>query len=168
VIDANLLFFKTASSQDYHPRYVVQDTINTPALLAKNVDATQLHGAMGAGYLPLYEVDDAKDVSPEATRCKALMRAAREDTGEAIALALMLNACDSVFYLEKALTAGGSVSAAGLRAGAARLGAIPSHLTYGSLVRPARRDGATRIRDFEYVDSCSCFRHTSTATYPVP
>lgn len=168
VIDANLFFFQTANSQGYRPRYVIQDTINTPALLAKNVPASQLHGSMGAGYLPLYEVDDPSDPSPEATRCKAMMRAAGEDTSEPIALAFMLHACDAVFFLEKAVTAGGAASAVGLRAGAARLGASPSHLTYGSLLSVDRRDGASRIRDFDYVDACSCFRHPSVTTYPVP
>jgi hypothetical protein len=168
VIDANLIFFQTADSQDYHPRYVIQDTINTPALLAKNVSASQLHGSMGAGYLPLYEVDDPRDPSAEATRCKAMMRAAGEDTSQAIALAVMLHACDAVFFLEKALTAGGAITPAALRAGSAALGPIPSHLTYGTLVATGKRDGASRIRDFEYVDACSCFRHSSTVTYPVP
>jgi ABC-type branched-subunit amino acid transport system substrate-binding protein len=167
VIDANLLFFKGADSQGYHPRYVIQDTINTPALLTKNVGASQLHGAMGAGYLPLYEVDNPPDPSPEATRCKALMRKAGEDTTNAVAAALMLHECDAVAFLEQALTAGGAVSAAALRAGAASMGPFASHLTYASRITGSRHDGATRVRDFDYVDACSCFRFTSPTTYPV-
>ena len=96
----------------------------------------------------------------KATRCKALMRNAGEQASDATALAFMLHFCDAVSFLEQALTAGGSVSAAGLRAGAARLGTIPSHLTYGSQITATRRDGATRVRAFDYVDACSCFRHT--------
>ncbi len=168
VIDANLLFFQNAASQDYHPRYVVQDTINSPALLAQNVPASQLHGAMGAGFLPYYEVPSPQDPSVEATRCKAIMRKAGEDTTQAVALVFMLQACDAVLFLERALTAGGEVSAAGLRTGVSRLGAFPSHLTYGSRLTVGVRDGASRIRDFDYADACSCFRHPSATTYPVP
>lgn len=165
VFDANLIFFQTADSQGYRPRYAIQDTINTPALLAQNVGASQLHGSMGAGYLPAYEVEDPQDVSPEATRCLALMRAAGQDTTQTIARAYMLHYCDAVAFLEKALTAAGTVSVKGLRDGAATLGSVTSHVTYGTRVTATRRDGATRIRDFDYVDACSCFRHPSTTTY---
>ena len=49
------------------------------------------------------------------------MRAAGEDTSQPIALGLMLHACDAVYFLEKALTAGGAVSTAGLRKPAGEL-----------------------------------------------
>lgn len=165
VFDANLVFFQTADSQGYRPRYAIQDTINTPALLAQNVGASQLHGSMGAGYLPAYEAEDAPDVSPEATRCLTLMREAGQDTAPTIARAYMLHYCDALAFLEKALTSAGTVSVRGLRDGAAALGSVPSHVTYGTRITAARRDGATRIRDFEYVDACTCFRHPSTTTY---
>ncbi len=165
VIDANLLFFQTSASQDYRPRHVIQDTINTPALLAQNVPPSQLRGSMGAGYLPLYEVENPPDTSEEAARCKALMRAAGEDTRPALALAFMLHACDAVFFLDRALTAAGEVSTAGLRNGAVKVGISSSHLTYGSEVLQARRDGATRVKDFAYVEDCRCFRHSSSTTY---
>ena len=168
LFNANVLFYKGADSQGYKPRYGVDDTIATPALLAQNVSKSQLHGAMGAGYLPAYEVPSAKDVSPAATRCKAMMKRAGEDISQPLALAFMLHVCDAMSFLEKGFQAGGAVTAAALESGLARLGSFESTITYRSTPTQAHHDGAAALRDYVYQDGCGCFAFVSTTTYPVP
>jgi ABC-type branched-subunit amino acid transport system substrate-binding protein len=168
VFNANVLFYKSADSQGYRPRYAVDDTIATPALLTQNASASQLHGSMGAGYLPTTEVENPPDVSPAATRCKKLMRDAGEDVSQSLVLTIVLNVCDALSFLEQTLTLGGVISAAGLQAGLAKLTHFESAVTYRSRVSPTLHDGGAGVRDFVYVDSCTCYRFPSTAIYPVP
>jgi ABC-type branched-subunit amino acid transport system substrate-binding protein len=168
VFNANVLFYKDADNQGYKPRYAIDDTIATPALLAQNVGKSQLHGAMGAGYLPVYEVPAPQDVSPAATRCKALMRKAGEDVSQSLTAAYVLHVCDAMSFLEKGFAAGGAVSAVGLQQGLARMGPFESTITYRSTPTPAHHDGAAGIRDFVYRDDCGCFAFVSKSVYPVP
>lgn len=168
VFSANLLFYKGADSQGYKPRYAVDDTVPTPALLAENVGRSQLHGAMGAGYLPVYEVPAPQDVSPSATRCKELMRKAGEDVSQSLTAAYVLHVCDAMSFLERGFAAGDSVSAVGLQRGLARMGPFESALTYRSTPSPTHHDGAAAIRDFAYDDDCGCFAFVSPRLHPVP
>jgi len=172
VFNANVLFYKDAESQRYYPRFAVDDTTPTPALMAQNVAQPGrkgiLHGAMGAGYLPAYEVPSPKDVSPAATRCKDMMRRAGENTGESLTLAYVLHACDAMWFLEKAFAAGGELTTHGLRRGLAVMSPHVSTITYGSKITVGHRDGANRVRDFAFDDACGCFEHPSTRTYAVP
>jgi hypothetical protein len=168
VFHANVLFYKGADSQGYKPRYAVDDTVPTPALLAQNVGKSQLHGAMGAGYLPVYEVPAPQDVSPSATRCKELMRRAGEDVSQSLTLTYVLHVCDAMSFLERGFAVGGEVSAVGLQRGLARMGRFESSITYRSTPTPTHHDGAAGIRDFVYVDDCGCFAFTSSRIHPVP
>lgn len=168
VFNANVLFYRDADSQGYKPRYAVDDTVATPALLAQNVGKSQLHGAMGAGYLPAYEVPRPQDVSPAATRCKQLMTRAGEDVHQPLTLAYVLQACDAMNFLERGFAAGGAVSAVGLRNGLSRMGPFQSSITYRSTPSPSHYDGASGIRDFTYRDDCGCFAFPSSRIFPVP
>jgi ABC-type branched-subunit amino acid transport system substrate-binding protein len=168
VFSANVLFYKGADSQGYRPRYAVDDTVATPALLAQNVGKSQLHGAMGAGYLPVYEVPAPPDVSPSATRCKELMRKAGEDVSQSLTMAYILHVCDAMNFLERGFTAGGAVSALGLQRGLARMGRFESSITYRATPTPAHHDGAAGVRDFVYDDDCGCFAFASSRVYSVP
>ena len=171
VFNANVLFYKDAESQGYYPRYAVDDTIATPALLAQNVGRPgvkgPLHGAMGAGYLPAYEVPNPTDVSPAATRCKQLMSKAGEDLSQSLTLVLVLHICDAMTFLDASLEAGGELSGAGMQRGLSSLNGYQSTITYQGAPTAAHHDGARRIRDFGYDDECGCFVFPSATTYPV-
>jgi ABC-type branched-subunit amino acid transport system substrate-binding protein len=168
MFSANVLFYKGADSQGYKPRYAIDDTVPTPALLAQNVGKSQLHGAMGAGYLPIYEVPTPQDVSPSARRCRELMRKAGENLSQSLTVAYVLHVCDAMNFLERGFAAGGAVSAVGLQQGLSRMGRFESSLTYRSSPTPGHHDGAAAVRDFVYDDDCGCFAFVSTQIHPVP
>lgn len=171
VFNANVLFYKDAESQGYYPRYALDDTIATPALMAENVGRPgvkgPLHGAMGAGYLPAYEVPDPKDVSAAATRCKQLMTKAGEDLSKSLTLVLVLHVCDAMTFLDAAMEAGGELSGAGMQRGLGSLRGYESTVTYEGRPTSTNHAGATRIRDFVYDDACGCFAFPSTSTHEV-
>ena len=171
VFNANVLFYKDAESQGYYPRYALDDTIATPALMAQNVGRPgvkgPLHGAMGAGYLPAYEVPDPKDVSPAATRCKQMMTKAGEDLSQSLTLVLVLHVCDAMTFLDAAMESGGELSGAGMQRGLASLRGYESTVTYSGRPTATNHDGASRIRDFVYDDPCGCFVFPTPTTYAV-
>jgi hypothetical protein len=165
VFGASVLFYQSAQSQGYHPRYAVDDSANTVQLMAKNAPKTQLHGALGAGYLPMSEDDTYSSRNPAARRCLGLMTKAGLDISNRFAVTYMLAICDRFWTLERALAAGGTLSPAGFLAGLGRLPqATDSAGTYSITLNGQRRDGAYRLQSFEYVDSCSCFRLTGRIT----
>jgi len=167
VFHANLFFYQNAQSQGYHPRYAVDDTISTPALLATLVSADQLRGSMGAGYLPTTEVPNPPDPSPATGRCRKLMRAAGEDTSDAIAFAVMLNECDAINLLVEATSLAGGLSLDALHRGTGLLGkAFEPALTYRTSFTGTDHAGAGVVRDFRYNEPCGCFAFPDAKLHP--
>ncbi len=121
MFNANLLFYQGAGSQRLHPRYAVDDTIDTPQLLAQNVGKEQLHGAMGAGYQPLNEVENFGSVGPAADQCIALDAGRRaEDRGAVHARRDGSASATSSTCSPPPIRGGGSAHAGGVRRGAQR------------------------------------------------
>jgi hypothetical protein len=172
VFDANVLFYKAAESQRYSPRYAIDDSVATPALLASNVaspgEKGQLHGSMGAGYLPAYEVPQPQDVSPAATWCLELMRKAGEDVKQSLVRVIVLSECDAMTFLASAVTAGGAATPSGMQQGLLALRGYSSTITYQGLPTQTHHDGARRVRDFVFDDDCGCFAFPDKQTFPVP
>jgi hypothetical protein len=172
VFNANVLFYKDADSQRYYPRYGIDDTVATPALLASNVakpgQKGPLHGSMGSGYLPAYEVPDPQDVSPAATWCKELMRKAGEDVSQSLIRVIVLAECDAMTFLVAAMKAGGAATPEGMQRGLLDLHGYRSTITYEGQPTQAHHDGARRLRDFTFDDACGCFAFPASRTYPVP
>lgn len=169
MFNANLLFYKNADSQNYHPRYAIDDYIATPYLLSRNVGKSQLHGAIGAGYRPLDEVPKASDPTPAATRCKELMRKSGQDTSKQFTVSVMLSVCDVFNLLEAGIRAGRDVSAAALVNGIESLGTrFQPTVTYRSIFNRGRHAGGSGVRDFVYSDACGCFKFPDSKIHPVP
>lgn len=172
VFNANVLFYKDAESQRYFPRYAIDDSIATPALLASNVarpgQKGSLHGSMGAGYLPAYEVPNPQDVSPAAAWCKELMRKAGEDVTQSLIRVIVLHECDAMSFLVATMTAGGAATPDGMQRGLLNLKGYSSTITYQGLPTQAHHDGARRVRDFTFDDACGCFAFPDNRTYAVP
>jgi hypothetical protein len=161
VFYANILFYKDADSQGYHPRYNVDDLIG-PDLLAQNVTASQLHGAMGSGYQPLLEVDGAAGPSAASGRCLAVMRAAGQTPSTQLSRQSMYEMCSHWYLTERIFAKASAPTASAFRAGLETLGtAFSSAVTYGTDFGPSRHFGATWIRDYSYNDACGCFKFTS-------
>ena len=165
VFSASVLFYQDAQSQAYHPRYAVDDSANTVQLMAQDAPKAQLHGAIGAGYLPMSEDDNYTSRNPAARRCLTLMTRAGIDISNRFAVTYMLAICDRFWTLERALNTAGTLSPTGFLAGLGRQPrGIDSAGTYAITLNDRRRDGAFRMQSFAYADSCSCFHLTGRVT----
>jgi ABC-type branched-subunit amino acid transport system substrate-binding protein len=165
VFGASVFFYQDADSQNFRPRYAVDDSANTVQLMAQNAPKSQLHGSLGAGYLPMSEDDSYNSTNAAAKNCLRIMRDAGIDTTNRFATTYMLAVCDRFWVLERAVTASGALTPSGVLQG---LGRLPTGMdsagTYAMTLGPAHRDGAFRLRSFSYVDSCSCFRLAGPTT----
>lgn len=165
VFGASVLFYQDAESQGFRPRYAVDDTANTVQLMAQNAPKSQLHGSLGAGYLPMSEDDNYTSTNAAAKNCLRIMRDAGIDITNRFAVTYMLGICDRFWILARAVAASGTLTPAGVLLGLGRLpAALDSAATYAMTLSQARHDGAFRLRGFAYVDNCSCFRLTGPTT----
>jgi hypothetical protein len=167
VFHAAFFFFQAAQNQQYRPRYSI-DSVVPPALTAQNVGASQLHGALGVGFMPTQDVDAAQDpgdVSPQVRRCKDIMRKAGVPApASRDAQFSLVSQCESMWALAEALKTAGRPDPDALSAAFRALGARPSVITFTEHWGGGRRASAGTVADLRYVDSCSCFSYTSVRT----
>lgn len=166
VFGAALLFYKAAANQSYHPRYGL-DSIVPPALLASQVKADQLHGALGIGWRPTWDVNQTEDpgpVSPLATRCTDIMRNAGEDVSTRTVIFLSHSECEQLWSLASAFEKGGAVSLSALKTGFDALGSPTPVVSFGERWAPDRHASNTTVADLVYQDGCGCFTYTKTRT----
>ena len=151
-----------AEGQHYRPRYFIPFE---PQVIAGNVPAGQMNGAMAESYIPALDVkEDPGPPTAATTACLSLMRAAGQDITSATARYLMESVCDGFFFLEAAAKARGSLS--DLTPGFESLGSrLPSALTWGTDLGPGRHASAVWLRDAGYAASCSCFVYTSNRNH---
>jgi hypothetical protein len=163
-----LLFPQSAESQHYRPRYAVS-TAAAPLLVQSATPPEQLNGALGVGYFPSYDVDNAQDPgdpSPAAAHCREIQRAAGNDTNQRESWNLMGKACDGFAYLSAA------VDAVGLRNDAIALGtpqltSLEATGTFHIAFGPGRPDGVGAVRDLGYDATCECFAYLSAENHPL-
>ena len=162
---ALLLFGASASSQDYHPGYLLSS--NAQAHLAtesgSGFTSDQLPQIHGVGNMPYADVSDS---APSAVdkRCMNLLRAASvtpgnyDDTGQAVF------SCGPFLLLEAALRrSDGDASADALAHAIAALGttfSAPGILGGTTRYGATTRDGGYLVQTFGYVASCSCIRYS--------
>lgn len=166
VFGAALFFYKAADNQQYHPRYAI-DSLAVPALTAQNVGPSQLHGALGIGWRPTQDVDEAQDpgpVSPLATRCTKLMKDAGEDVSTRTVVYLSHIACEQMWSVAAALRKGGASTVPAMVAGFGSLGRVVPTLSFGERWAPDRRASNTTVADLRYDDACRCFTYTKART----
>lgn len=161
-------FTQQAESQNYRPRYTV-NTSNWPQQQLQLSPHRQLSGALGVGYRPTQDVDNARDpgdVSKAATRCRKLMRDAGEPTSDRDAMVFNVMSCDGIWFLADAIDKGGDeLSTVGLRRGVRALGSVPSASTFRMSFPQGRPDGASALRDLVFRNDCAggqaCYAYSS-------
>jgi hypothetical protein len=161
--DLALFFMTTAESQGYHPRYGMNSQ-DAGQVLAANVPADQLHGAIGIGWLATVDVPPQNDPPrwPGRQHCYDLMRAQRVTFPSPYAELVADTVCDQAGLLAAALVAGGTPTSDRLIAGLNSLGrSFPLAATFAGLFGPDNHDGAGAVRDVAFEDGCRCFRYTS-------
>jgi ABC-type branched-subunit amino acid transport system substrate-binding protein len=167
VFQANILFYQGADRQGYHPRYAFDDTLNATGI-AGNTAASQLHGAMGSGYLPYWDASLAEAPTAASKQCLDIMRKVGLPAADQSTASTMMGFCDAFTMLAASVRAGGALTAAGMMSGVRALGTTyGSATTYRTRFATGRLDGAAAIRDFYYDDACSCFAFRNSQLHPV-
>ncbi len=150
-----------AASQDYYPRYgYTSDEVLSN--VAANVPARALEGARFVGWWPAQDVTDPASYPTAARRCLTFMRkhgfaiSTGNQRGDA------LGACESISFLERALTAGGEpMSRTSLFTGARGLRTYQPTNTFRLRITARNYDGVSTIRQGRWDSHCGCFAYTS-------
>jgi ABC-type branched-subunit amino acid transport system substrate-binding protein len=149
------VFPTVAESQHYRPLYGITSD-DGPDFMATNAPKAQLTGAMAVGWEPQYDVPNSDAVLQHDAlwrQCAQVMRRAGFTPRDG-------RRCTAVYFLERALRGGSSVTPQALRAGAGRLGPTPySTQTYATSFVPGRYDGVGAVRVLRFVPDCTCFRY---------
>lgn len=163
--DAALItFLPAAAAQNYRPRYGLA-SLSGPALISLVATPGQLNGALGVGFMPPQDVDNAHDpgdLSPEEKHCREVMQQAGQPTSSRLAWAVMALFCDGFNFLATAVNKGG-LSAQGVRQGAAKLGSLAPVSTFAISFPGGRPDGVGAVRDLGYQSGCNCFVYLNDA-----
>jgi hypothetical protein len=154
VIDT--IFPPAAESQGYRPRYGL-DSAEGPASWTDNAQPEQLNGALAIGWNVRLDLGQeyVNDGNKLWSYCRDYMR--KHGAPEAGAYG-----CGGFFFLQEALARAPEVNAAGVRAGADRLGSTPWTVSnYGSAVQAGRFDRAGATVLYRYDAGCNCFKASS-------
>ena len=167
------LFMLTAATQKYFPRYGLSSADGPEAVLASNIPAAVLHGSMGAGWSPSLDVNDANDpgdTSSAETTCKGIFSKAGFDfTGRRLAEAIAFSYCDGLRIISEGATAGVGLTPLSIYQGVVTIAPTwKSALSFGSGLTPTHLTIPGAVRPFAFVDSCTCFRYTSTKNTLLP
>ena len=163
-----LLFPQAAESQRYRPRYLVS-TAQALLLVQGTAPPAQLKGALGAGYFPSYDVDNAHDpgeVSPYESHCKEAQRRGGTNPNQRNAFNAMGKACDGFRFLEVAITKGG-LSTDGIRRAVPLLSFIEPAGAFSISFSGGRLDGAAAVRDIGYDVGDRAFYYLSRTNHPM-
>jgi ABC-type branched-subunit amino acid transport system substrate-binding protein len=157
------LFGLAANNQRYYPRYGYTSQQLPGAFLQSSAPPQTLRGSAGVGWLPVFDVDAARDpgISQPAKRCLDVMARAGLDMSNRSARGTAFAVCEGTFLLQQALTNAGRADTAGFFTGLDQLrDKFLSVNTFRTQLSPTRRDGAAEVRNFRYVDGCQCFEYT--------
>lgn len=162
-IDSAQFFFMTAArSQHYLPRYGITTYNGPQALLQANGDPAQLAGAVGLGWYPSLDTDQAHDPGPGpgTKECLQALAAGGQTFTGRFAEAFGLAVCDGIHLAAFGAQAGGGLSPAAVRAGIVRLGAhFPAGGPFASGLSSTNFGLPGTGRDLVWDSNCSCFTY---------
>jgi hypothetical protein len=162
------LLASQAESQGFRPRYGLS-TNNLPFVMEENSPKEQLKNAIGVGWLPGDDVAAPRtpDSAPEKA-CAQVLKDAGAALPSRYAYSNAMNYCDSLLFIQAALSRAPSLTPAGFKAGAAATGAsFGSPYTFSTDFGGKRADGAAAWRAFRFQPDCSCFRYEG-GNRPIP
>lgn len=166
-----LLFLQSAENQDYRPRYGLTSQ-SGHTVIAKQVPERQMHGALGVGWLPQFDVPvSERPDNPAAAECLAMFKEHGEEPADDNNRAVMLSICESINFVKAALEAGlPDLTAESYARGAESLGEFASLNSFANYVGQGRHDAAAYYRTVAYdADSgCVCFHYTSDLIADLP
>jgi len=161
-----------AEQQHYRPRYAITTFDGLSSLTTSTSPPGQLNGSLGLGWLPVSDVDAARDpgpVSPSETHCLDVMKAGGQASTDRLVQTTQLIICDAFSFIATALTNGRDVTPEAFRRGVAALGSgFASAMTFQERYGPSRFDGASAGRDLAYVAACNCYAYPDRTDHPFP
>ena len=162
---STLLFMQQADSQKYHPRYGINSG-NNLRVVTKIVAKEQLQGAIGMGWVPRMDLDEAdqptsKYANSARKSCYARMQKAQATSSGFNETSAMMY-CATFDALRDRWAAMAQPSAAGLVASLEGFGSrfvdpeVPA-----TWMSRTQHDGLGGIYDYAYDLSCTCMKYTS-------
>jgi hypothetical protein len=153
------LWFPQAQSESFNPVYGLS-SIDWPSHFAGFAPNQQMHGAIGVGWLPAFDVltDQDPGGNPAATLCKKILQAAGQtpDAGRS-------NRCDTIFFIKTVLDRTASFTADGIRQTVEQLGtSFAPAASFSTQFGPGRYDGPASYRYMYFDDGCTCMRYRGT------
>jgi ABC-type branched-subunit amino acid transport system substrate-binding protein len=159
---ATVIFMQDAEQQRYRQRYAMSSYL-TPTQLALNVPPAQLNGAVGIGWNPGIDVEDAQDPgSPAQSACLAtLARSGVTFTSsQRFAKTAAWALCDAIQIPVAGAARAGKLDPDGLFSGITGLGPrFPVSTAFRNFVTPSHRTITGSARDLKFVNACTCFAY---------
>ena len=159
-----LLFFDTnARSQGYAPQYAI--TSNSPVGATTGQFSDEQHSRMrGIGWSPNTDTR-APALNASAKKCDAMLKKQGLTPQNQAEAALGRSVCDVFLYFKASVeAAGGRTDGESLSTGiaaAAKTYLSPSALGGRLQLDKGRQDGPSQVAEFDFADSCRCFRYIS-------
>ena len=171
ISDGALFYFAVgARSQGYRPRFGVSTYDGPQALLDANGDRSQLNGAMGVGWYPTLDVDEAYDPGPgpgTAQCLLALKRGGQTFGGKRFAQAFGMALCDGLRLAVLGAKAGGGLDPASVRRGIVTIGTgFPVGGSFGAGLSDTNYALPGAGRDLHWDAAKSSFVY-SGSTFPI-
>lgn len=167
-----LVFSVEASSQNWHPTYIVSSLVNA-AVLGSQMPSGQAANMHGYGWLPVQDTPPTKwlpSVSASGKRCIEMVRKQGLSPSSAADYSFVLNVCEALLVYERALrVTNGHHDGALVKQAIEAEGAFDSamNLEGGSLLSGTVHDAPSRVRHFAWDGDCRCFTYRG-ASRPLP
>lgn len=161
------LFFNTfANTQGYFPRYAGTSGNGWQVLLSSgSLPKRTLNGAMGIGWLPLFDVPvrgNGDHANAARLKCFDIYRKAGMPATDGVSAAGQATSCDVAFFIRAGLDAAAkrSLTLAGLTEGVNGLGrTFASASSIGTSFSKIKHDGAGTYLGLAFDSGCECFTY---------
>jgi hypothetical protein len=165
-----LLFIREADSQRFKPRYGLNSTNGVQVLVdGGNLNPDQLNGALGAGWLPSFDITPSQntDTGPYSNnarrKCMALMKAKGFTFDDANAAAVAVDICSQLYFFQLAANSvSGALNRDTFIAAVNSLGTrFENGGTFLTRFSATQHDGVAAVRQWKWDSGCSCGKYTS-------
>ena len=162
----NLFFSQNAANQHYYPRYGVNSATGMQALVdGGDIDAKQLKGALGIGWLPGLDLPPSASgryATAGARHCASVLSKAGFTFTDTNSKTIAYGACDQLYFIAAAINgAGPTVNLTNAQAAIDRLGSsfVPANLP-AAYFSSTQHDAVANVYDLAWDDGCGCAKYT--------
>jgi len=158
-----LYFMTAAQSQQYYPAYAVNSDVAPEALLETAAPA-RLKNAAGIGWAPYNDIGKGTHpgpVSPRETLCFDIMRQSGQQMTSPVVKALVVQVCNSFFYLKDLGDRIPTVPRNLFSVGRGVLGKTFVSADTFRVDVTRRTDGVAGYRQLAFKQDCQCFQYVS-------